>query len=98
MSYKDINEKYKKIFEEGMEQKKLDEEVVFQTTKDAKKSALKEYKSKRKEIDKLLKLLQTKLKKHQEKFVMGKGPDWGYIGDLGKIAGDLEEIVYFINP
>jgi len=56
-----------------------------------KESAVERYKKNEKEIEKLLKSITTKLKKHKKGF--SKKPlDWGYVGDLGYVMEKLEDI------
>lgn len=59
-------------------------------------TAASQYESRRREVDKLIKTLQTGLDKHEKKFA--KDPDnWGYAGDLGRVEELLKEAVDFIS-
>jgi len=61
-----------------------------------KKKAFDDYKKLNLEANKLLNSLRTKLVDHQNKFFSGKGPNYGYIGDLGKVVKDLKELDKFM--
>lgn len=99
MSYKDINEKYKKIFESGLKAKVEEEKRQIEEIKE--RDAGYSYDKSFDEVMKLMKTLQQKLQKHKKAFnndQTGRGrKDWGYVGDLGKIKEDLKEAVNFLN-
>jgi len=44
---------------------------------------------------KLLKLIQNKLKKHKKDFMNSDKKDWGYAGDMGHYVELLEDVVDF---
>lgn len=54
------------------------------------------YANRSKEVQELIKKLQTKLKKHA--LAQKKSPDsWAHAGDLGKIKADLKEMNDFLR-
>ena len=72
--------------------KRLVEEVISEREEGADKM----YKDRRKEIDVMVKTLQASFKKMDAK--QKKDPkNWGYTGNLGKIADDMEEIIRFVS-
>jgi hypothetical protein len=68
---------------EAYEKSILKEETTF---------AEKAYKDKEREIDTLIKKISKKLDKHSKDFKKNGSTDWGFVGDLGKIAQDLREM------
>lgn len=54
------------------------------------------YKEKQRQIDDLLKQLERGLKKHDKKFQKGM-KNYGYIGDLGHVVEQLQEVVDFLK-
>jgi hypothetical protein len=51
-----------------------------------------EYESKRKAIKILIKSIEKKLDNHSKKFKKEGSINWGFVGDVGRIAQDLKEI------
>lgn len=98
MSYKDINEKYKKILQEDFEKRRIEEEKEMnEAVVSNAKIAFNEYKKLRKNIDKLITSLQIELKNHQNRFFQGKYPEMGYISDLEQLRVDLEKTISMLK-
>lgn len=97
MSYKDINEKYKKIFEEGMGQKKEEYQQEINETLDAnRKKALDAFKGQKKEVDKLMKQIQKGITNITGDFMMGKFKGWGGVADMERVKKDLMNIAEYL--
>ncbi len=66
--------------------KATQKEIAMKTT------ALEEYEAKQDEIEKLLKQIKAGLQAHDRRASGQGGHHWGHVGDLTKIAGDLQDI------
>ena len=76
--------------------KTLVEEVMSERDYKISDTADGSYKERRTQMDKDIKTLQAALKKMDAK--QKKDPkNWGYTGNLGKIADDMEEIIRFVS-
>ena len=54
------------------------------------------YNENREEVEKLLLILEEKLKKHHSDF-QENPKNWGYVGDLGYVKEILKEVTTFIK-
>ena len=98
MSYKDINEKYKKILQEDIEKRKEEKQKELNEAVDqSAKKVLSDYKFLYKTIGKLLTSLNIKLKNHQNRFLQGKAPNMGYISDLEQLRVNLEKSISMLD-
>ena len=98
MSYKDINEKYKKILQEDIEKRNEEKEKELNEAIDTnKKKALNDYKKLQKIVNNLIDQLKISLKKHHGEFVIGHGPNMTYIDDLEEARERLTGLISRIN-
>lgn len=83
---------YKEIFQEVAKDFRGFVKASERTAADAKK----EYEDKAKAVKKLMDRLQKVLKKHESEFRKDE-KDWGYVGDLGHVESELNDVVRFLR-
>lgn len=97
MSYKDINEKYRKILEKDSQKRKIEEEKELNEVLDTnKKKALDAFKGHKKEVDKLMKQIEKGIINITGDFMMGKFKGWGGVADIERVKKDLKNIAEYL--
>jgi len=94
MSFKDINEKYKKIFECDFS-KKMEEnrKALNEITKNYNKP----YEFTKKEILRLMGSIDKEIGRHLDRFLKSDRSDKDYVEDLNKVVFDLKTIEKFLK-
>jgi hypothetical protein len=97
MSYKDINEKYRKILQEDAKKRAEEKEEVMNEAMDAnKKKAFNEFKKAKKDVDKLMDKIQKGIDTISADFMMGQFKGWGGVADMQRVKNDLKNIAEYI--
>jgi ribosomal protein S17E len=95
MLYKNINEKYERIFNEGLKEKKREEENI---TNEADMKASQKYNSNKKSVDVAMKELMNLIKKHESDFKKDGETNWGMVGDMARLKTNLLDILEYMKP
>jgi len=95
MIYKSINEKYDRIFKDGLKEKNKQNEVVINEND---KKAADRYYSNKKSVDTAIKELISLIKKHEEDFKKEGEINWSAAGDMGRLKVGLLDMLEYMKP